>query len=750
MAPRIQRLSSPVKSKLRSGVNISSVSQCVEELVLNAVDSGATNIAVRVDLSIFRIQVVDNGVGISEQDMKLIGTRYTTSKCHSLEDLKYKINQYGFRGEALASIVEMSGIVDISSRYKNSSKTLEKLFTYGIAKSPTLCKYNKPSCGTTITIQDFMYNMPVRRKSIKESIDIEVMKSNIERIMLVSPNIAVTFKNERVGCNILEIRKCKSLLETFLQLFGSEHENNMSEVCHSLDQFKITGYISTQPHQTKRFQFVYINKRSVLQTKIHVLLNDLLSRSSIIRSKVLPNSTFPGPGKVPSSPPKGLKFYGIFVLNITCPRNEYDICLNPKKTLVEFRDWEKLLTCVEELILKFIKEENLTISLDDRFRKSEKEDSVSDFETPIPHSSQTILQAFSNTKQRGDREEFSKPPSKRIGFSDCIPAVYSLPARRHANVNIVKSTDSQPNENLNKCNSDLVETHKDCPQVQVSKNFNNSPKYQLNCERKSPAKNLSSLQALKHADKNVEHHYKPIHVTITDPDGADKKKPCYSSLQELKLANKKDVNDHYITPTNKIVPSVYPNVVNRSIDETLDIYNDKQDSCVQKPQLKLVRNSMHDECNTVSRALGKQYKEVVKKKNILNSLKSFHFNKIDRPIKNKIEEKTVELQNGVKIHTTSDDGFVNTKIITKSKSGENKFFHFDTTEDILDEINVEDLLNDRNSFFNSEGGVKKSCNRIEIESNFGSHQKRSSFIDKTKEIPIHCDNKLVTGEEISE
>ena len=75
MGDRIASLPKDVRSLLRTGVAITTVAQCVEELVTNALDAGATCLAIRVDLSCFKIQVVDNGKGVKFEDLALIGER---------------------------------------------------------------------------------------------------------------------------------------------------------------------------------------------------------------------------------------------------------------------------------------------------------------------------------------------------------------------------------------------------------------------------------------------------------------------------------------------------------------------------------------------------------------------------------------------------------------------------------------------------------------------------------------------------
>ncbi|XP_066958145.1 LOW QUALITY PROTEIN: uncharacterized protein [Macrobrachium rosenbergii] len=432
MSSKILPLSEPVRSQLRSGVSITSVGQCVEELVLNSLDAEATCIAVRIDLSIFRIQVVDNGHGISHKNLKVLGNRHSTSKCHTLEDLTNNLSHYGFRGEALASIVDMAAIVDVTTRSRSSTDTYTKLFMYGNEKSISLAESQRPSTGTTITIQDFMYNMPVRRKLIKEAIDIENIRVRLESFALMHRHVSFSLRNDSNNDKIFQASKSNGLISTFLQLFGSERAQGLAEVSHSVDHFSVSGYVSTQPHVTKSLQFVYVNRRVVLKTKIHKFMNELLSRSSIISNRLHP--TTPAPGKTPSSPFKGLRLYGIFVINIECPLSEYDICLEPQKTVVEFKDWDKLLLCIEEMIVNFIQEEGLVISLDERFRRSGREQVEE--ESFVPHSSQAFLQVFSR-KRTADTEVGDDPPKEKYGRTFCVEdnlsGLHSLPVRRCGN-----------------------------------------------------------------------------------------------------------------------------------------------------------------------------------------------------------------------------------------------------------------------------------------------------------------------------
>ncbi len=94
----IKSLPKDVQAQLRSGVTIFSLQQCVEELILNSIDAGATCVAVKIDIEACKLQVIDNGAGMCQEDMERVGLRYNTSKCSLLEDLE-NLHFYGSEGK---------------------------------------------------------------------------------------------------------------------------------------------------------------------------------------------------------------------------------------------------------------------------------------------------------------------------------------------------------------------------------------------------------------------------------------------------------------------------------------------------------------------------------------------------------------------------------------------------------------------------------------------------------------------------
>lgn len=102
----------------------------VKELIDNALDGGATTISVEISAdTLNEIRVKDNGHGITPNDRAWICTRYCTSKIRNLDDLRdLGGRSLGFRGEALASLAEMSGSVTISTRIEGEGTAVELIF----------------------------------------------------------------------------------------------------------------------------------------------------------------------------------------------------------------------------------------------------------------------------------------------------------------------------------------------------------------------------------------------------------------------------------------------------------------------------------------------------------------------------------------------------------------------------------------------------------------------------------------------
>lgn len=356
----IKCLPKEVQGKLRSGVALPSLQQCVEELLLNGIDAGATCVGVRMDMDAFKVQVIDNGAGLSAEDMGCVGNRYYTSKCNSLDDLE-DLRFYGFRGEALASIVSLATLVEIASKTKASMKTYVKIFREGKALDVFEAETARPSFGTTVTVCNYFHNMPVRRKRMDAVLENERIRQRVEAISLMHPTVSFTLKNDCTGAMVVQLPKARDTFYRFVQIHSLGRAQKLGEINYTSGQFKVTGYIGREGHYNNNLQFLYVNERLVLKTRIHKLLNTLLRRLSSSNQK----TKSPDINLFTSSPKqkRNQDLYGVFIVNIKCPYSEYDICLEPSKTLIEFKDWDGVLRCIEETVKDFLKRENLEAEL---------------------------------------------------------------------------------------------------------------------------------------------------------------------------------------------------------------------------------------------------------------------------------------------------------------------------------------------------------------------------------------------------
>ncbi|XP_044153940.1 DNA mismatch repair protein Mlh3-like isoform X2 [Bufo gargarizans] len=343
----IRLLAEDMRWRLRSGVAITSVVQCVEELLLNSLDAGATCIAVRVDLDHMKVQVVDNGCGLCREDVECLGRRYFTSKCHSAEDLD-DLRSYGFRGEAIASMVDVSSVVEVCSKRRGTGQTVSRLFQNGKPLEVVEAESSRPSAGTTVTLHNLFCNLPVRRKCLEPVVELERIRQRVEAVSLVKPAVSFSIRNEADQSVLLQLPKAKDMRSRFCQIYGLSRGQSLREALHTEGSFTMQGLVSCQGHYNRAIQFLYVNSRLVLKTKLHKLMDFIIRReSSICRGRG---------GRCAAD------LHGIFIVNIQCHGSEYDVCLQPDKTLIEFQDWDRVMLCTERGLRSLLQRENLFLA----------------------------------------------------------------------------------------------------------------------------------------------------------------------------------------------------------------------------------------------------------------------------------------------------------------------------------------------------------------------------------------------------
>ena len=231
--------------------------------------------------------------------------------------------------------------------------------------SVSLSSSQRPSVGTTITVHDFFYNLPVRRKAISANIELERIRQALQAIALVNPGVSFSLRDDHSGECVLQTRKTNSTLRSFSTLFGSARASGLKEVASKDGSFDISGYVSVESHHSKALQFIYVNKRLVKRTQLHSCVNNLLANSLVARKlSKQGDSKWRNPDNDILSPKRAADKHAVYVLLISCPRQEYDICLEPAKTLIEFKNWDLVLECLKQAVRRFLVEHNLTLGVE--------------------------------------------------------------------------------------------------------------------------------------------------------------------------------------------------------------------------------------------------------------------------------------------------------------------------------------------------------------------------------------------------
>jgi DNA mismatch repair protein MutL len=181
----IQVLPKDVIDLIAAGEVIDSLAAVVRELVENAIDAGANRITLSLAPNSWRVQVADNGQGMSVEDLKRCSYPHSTSKIAHRDDL-WKITSLGFRGEALHSIAQVSHLT-IASRHS------EELGWQGIYNSqgePDHLETIALAIGTIVTVENLFGNLPVRRKGLPPiARQIKEIQTLIYNIALCHPKI---------------------------------------------------------------------------------------------------------------------------------------------------------------------------------------------------------------------------------------------------------------------------------------------------------------------------------------------------------------------------------------------------------------------------------------------------------------------------------------------------------------------------------------------------------------------------------
>ena len=210
--------------KIAAGEVIERPSSVVKELVENAIDAGATAVAVEIrDGGISFLRVTDNGSGIEKEQVPTAFLRHATSKITRVEDL-FEVSSLGFRGEALSSIAAIA-MVELITKTRDADAGVRYCVEGGVEKK--LEETAAPE-GTTFLVRSLFYNTPARRKFLKTPMtEAGYISDLMERMALSHPEISFQFINN--GQTKLHTSGNHNLKDVIYHIYGRDVAANVVE-----------------------------------------------------------------------------------------------------------------------------------------------------------------------------------------------------------------------------------------------------------------------------------------------------------------------------------------------------------------------------------------------------------------------------------------------------------------------------------------------------------------------------------------
>ena len=333
----ILQLPRAVINKIAAGEVIERPASVVKELMENAVDAGSSRIDVLVELGGSQlIRVADNGCGISQDQLELAVASHATSKILDADDL-FQVDTLGFRGEALASIAEISQF-QLRSRTEQADAGAE-LEVIGGDKRPLVPCGCPP--GTTIEVRNLFYNTPVRRKFLRTTqTEMGHVSEAFTRIALAHPHIHFSLKHNQKQLH--DLPPVDHWSKRIGHFFGRELAENLLWVESEADGVKVSGYVAnpTFSRSHNRMQYLFLNGRHIRDRSLQHALGEAY---------------------------RGLLLSGrqpIAFLRLDMPAEGVDVNVHPTKLEVRFRDGRQLYSQLLGTIRNMFLATDLTAQID--------------------------------------------------------------------------------------------------------------------------------------------------------------------------------------------------------------------------------------------------------------------------------------------------------------------------------------------------------------------------------------------------
>ena len=308
--PEIRRLPDTLVNRIAAGEVVERPSSALKELVENAIDAGASRIAIKlVDGGLTSLEVTDDGCGMSPDQMALALERHATSKLP--DDAIEQVETLGFRGEALPSIASVSRFT-LESRPKHAADGWKRVIDHGemISEGPAALPP-----GTRVRVENLFGKIPARRKFLRTprseyaaSLDV------VKRLAMARPDVAFTL--DHGDRRILGLQSGEGLTNRVAQVIARELRENGVAIDLDRGTMRLTGIagLPTYNRGIADHQYLFVNGRPVkdrlLTGAVRGAYSDMLARDR----------------------------HAVLALFLDLPPEEVDVNVHPAKTEVRFRD----------------------------------------------------------------------------------------------------------------------------------------------------------------------------------------------------------------------------------------------------------------------------------------------------------------------------------------------------------------------------------------------------------------------------
>jgi DNA mismatch repair protein MutL len=421
----IQLLPDHVANQIAAGEVVQRPASVVKELMENAVDAKASDIKLIIkDAGKTLVQVIDNGVGMNQDDAMLCFERHATSKIRQAEDL-FSLHTKGFRGEALASI---AAIAHVELKTKQDQQEL------GIYISVEGSRFIAQEAavlpkGTSFSVKNLFYNIPARRNFLKsDTVEFKHVVEEFQRVAMAHPAIHFTLIHS--GSELYNLPST-NLRQRIVGLFLGKTNEKLVPVQEETDLVQIQGFVSKPAFakKTRGEQFFFVNDRFIKSGYLHHAV--LAAYEGL-----LPDGAQPS-----------------YFLYLQVPPSSIDINIHPTKTEIKFDDEQALYAILRSTIKHSLGQFNVAPVLD--FERDANLDTPYHFKDKLA-ATPTIqvdgnFNPFEYQSPRTTRPSSPKPDTSNweslyVGLQHDTQAVYTSEGHRFENEEISARLFEEPNE----------------------------------------------------------------------------------------------------------------------------------------------------------------------------------------------------------------------------------------------------------------------------------------------------------------